>query len=547
MKEILIPLNFTTTPVLYDSKQSFSASDEESGVLTFTTTADVTGTVASLTIRNASENANRQTVLIERLDVNSSPFSYAVKMPLPFGNYEGELLLKKNLTVLVSASFLFGVNSSLSAEVLPKLVEAYSLDNLVEEVETEVSNLKDAYSVTVSETVKGVKKTESTLQLSENVRYLNEATRKTNELLRISQEAARVVAEEGRVTEFGNLVDSAVIEQTVTQEVAEKYQEFEATQANRLLSVESELAETVRGEAGKTVQTLAGVIRNSGTGWFFIDDAGHNRINMSTVVVQTGSIRVEHTASAIKVGSLIAAADETFAKEGMICGASVGNTFSLIDLYFPLNVQVKGDGTFVAKNYFTPSLSLVFSGDNSQFTLTHPSCDALDTPSLVCPISAGSSGEFAVSYSGTSVTVERRGDLAGYIYYDVATTSFKYAGDNVNNLTFDFTNGILTVAHSAVVGNLYGILVSERDGGYKPKVVSPLTSSFQLKFFDGAGTLITTPDANCKAYFARVGAKYKMPFKTGERVLINRGNCKADAKNVVNASANVWIYGAMQL
>ena len=215
MKEILIPLNFTATPVLYDSKQSFSASDESSGVLTFTTTANVTGTVASLTIRNASENANRQTILVERLDINSSPFSYIIVKPLPFGNYEGEITLKKGTQISASAVFLFGVNSSLSAEVLPKLVEAYSLDALVEEVETEVSNLKDAYTVTVSETVKGVKKTESTLQLSENVRYLNEATRKANELLRISQEAARVVAEEDRVTEFGNLVDSAVIEQTV--------------------------------------------------------------------------------------------------------------------------------------------------------------------------------------------------------------------------------------------------------------------------------------------------------------------------------------------
>ena len=256
MKEILIPLNFTTTPVLYDSKQSFSASDESSGVLTFTTTANVTGTVASLTIRNASDNANRQTVLIERLDVNTSPFSYAVKMPLPFGNYEGELLLKKNLTVLASAKFLFGVNSSLSAEVLPKLVEAYSLDALVEEVETEVSNLKDAYNLTVSETVKGVNKTESTLQLSENVRYLNEATRKANEatrkaneLLRISQEAARVVAEEGRVTEFGNLVDSSVIEQVVTQEVAEKYQEIEALNAPEMVSFRQQLADTLNKSA----------------------------------------------------------------------------------------------------------------------------------------------------------------------------------------------------------------------------------------------------------------------------------------------------------
>lgn len=323
-------------------------------------------------------------------------------------------------------------------------------------------------------------------------------------------------------------------------------QEFNTVSTH--LAENTEQAEmAVKGEVGKSVQTLAGVVRNSGTGWFYIDDDNHNRINMSTVTVQNGSLRVEHTPNAQKVGTLIASPDETFAKEGMSCGSSVGSYFSLIDLYFPLNVQVKGDGTFVSKSYFTPSLSLLFSTDKSSFTLTHPSCDPLDVPAINCPISAGSSGEFAVSYGETSVTVERRGDLAGYIYYDVATTSWKYVGDNVNNLTFDFTGGVLTVTHDAVIGNVYAILLSERDGGYKPKVVSPLTNSFQIKFVDTSGNLITTPDANCKFYFARVGAKYKMPMKATERVLVKRGHCKANAQNVVNTSGNIWIYGAMQL
>ena len=242
MKEILIPLNFTTTPTVYDTKQSFSTSDEASGVLTFTTTADVSGTVASLTIRNASENANRQTILIERLDVNTSPFSYKFRNPLPFGQYEGTVLLKKNLTVIASASFLFGVNSSLSAEVLPDLVKAYALDELVENVETEVSNLKDAYNLTVSETVKGVNKTESNLQAQENVRYLNEHQRKANELERIANENARIAAELERKDTFDTLVDSEVIEQTVAQEVTNEFQQIEATYANRLLSTEQQLA-----------------------------------------------------------------------------------------------------------------------------------------------------------------------------------------------------------------------------------------------------------------------------------------------------------------
>lgn len=239
MKEILIPLNLTNTPAVYDTKQSFSSSDEASGVLTFTTTADVAGTVASLTIRNASENANRQTVLVDRLDVNSSPFSYALKNPLPFGQYEGTVLLKKNLTVIASVTFLFGVNSSLSAEVLPDLVKAYSLDELVENVETEVSYLKDAFNLTVSETVKGVNKTESRFQAQENVRYLNEHTRKTNE-------QARIAAELDRKVTFDALVDSEVIE----QEVAEKYQEVEETYANRLFSTERQLEQSLAMQSG---------------------------------------------------------------------------------------------------------------------------------------------------------------------------------------------------------------------------------------------------------------------------------------------------------
>ena len=279
MKEILIPLNFTTNPTVYDTKQSFSASDEASWVLTFTTTADVAGTVASLTIRNASENANRQTVLIDRLDVNTSPFRYALKNPLPFGQYEGTVLLKKNLTVIASASFLFGVNSSLSAEVLPDLVKAYSLDELVENVETEVSNLKDAFHLTVSETVKGVNKTERSLQVQENVRYLNEHTRKTNEQARIAAELQRKVT-------FDALVASEVIE----QEVAEKYQEMEETYANRLLSNEQQLVDKVGGGKLATLADLSQDVKTAMTGGS-VAVVGDNTVVESNIVDRQVSAR----------------------------------------------------------------------------------------------------------------------------------------------------------------------------------------------------------------------------------------------------------------
>ena len=165
--------------------------------------------------------------------------------------------MKKNLTVIASASFLFGVNSSLSAEVLPDLVKAYSLDELVESVETEVSNLKDAFNLTVSETVKGVNKTESSLQAQENVRYLNEHQRKANERERIANENARIASELERKDTFDTLVDSEVIEQTVVQEVAEKYQEIEALNAPEMVSFRQQLADIDSVKIGGNV--LAGM------------------------------------------------------------------------------------------------------------------------------------------------------------------------------------------------------------------------------------------------------------------------------------------------
>ena len=61
-----------------------------------------------------------------------------------------------------------------------------------------------------------------------------------NEESRIASEVARVSAEETRVTDFNALVDSEIIAQNVATKLTEK----EATFAPRMLSLESELAET---------------------------------------------------------------------------------------------------------------------------------------------------------------------------------------------------------------------------------------------------------------------------------------------------------------
>ena len=78
---------------------------------------------------------------------------------------------------------------------------------------------------------------------------MNEHQRKANELERIANENARVAVEVERKDTFDALVASEVIEQTVVQEVANEFQQIEATYANRLLSTEQQLAHKAEQDA----------------------------------------------------------------------------------------------------------------------------------------------------------------------------------------------------------------------------------------------------------------------------------------------------------
>jgi hypothetical protein len=305
----------------------------------------------------------------------------------------------------------------------------------------------------------------------------------------------------------------------------------------------------IYGELNRQHKILAGVIRNKGTGWSYIEDVGHAPINMNAVSVNSnGSIRVDHTPDAIKVGTLVATPDETFSNDGLICGASVGMTYSLIDLHFPLNVVVNGDGTFTLPTYFGSTVTGYLSTDKSEIVINHPKVNPSDIPQVISPISGGENAHYAVSYTDTQVIVRLLKDLAGHIYYD--GTQFKYLGANVNNFSFSFDNstGELTVSHDQIgSSNAYSVTLNKRDGYHEPILTGPLTNSFKVKFYDSAGNVVLTPDTSMRMYFSRPNAKYKSPLSSTSKVLVKRDHCKANANNVVNTGANIWIHGLMEL
>lgn len=90
---------------------------------------------------------------------------------------------------------------------------------------------------------------------------------------------------------------------------------------------------TVRGEDGRPLRIVAGVLRNTGSGWGLISDSGHEAVNVDSVSDSTTAITVDYSSiGATKVVSFVVAPDETFARQGFTTGASVGLTSSSIQI-----------------------------------------------------------------------------------------------------------------------------------------------------------------------------------------------------------------------
>ncbi|MFF4834115.1 hypothetical protein [Streptomyces sp. NPDC001315] len=86
-------------------------------------------------------------------------------------------------------------------------------------------------------------------------------------------------------------------------------------------------------EAGARLAVIAGTIRNTGSGWQLLDDDAHEPSGITGVTEQAGYIELQHAVGAAQVVALTVTVDETYAKSGLRCGASVGLDHSFIYLY----------------------------------------------------------------------------------------------------------------------------------------------------------------------------------------------------------------------
>lgn len=108
----------------------------------------------------------------------------------------------------------------------------------------------------------------------------------------------------------------------------------------------------IDGVAGATIadpahryRVVACALRNTGSGWSLIQDAGHEPIGISGVDINGDFVRLTYDFTASRVGALQVTPDETFAVTGIRAGASVGLSSANIQL-----AKVGGNNDYVSWN-----------------------------------------------------------------------------------------------------------------------------------------------------------------------------------------------------
>jgi len=198
-------------------------------------------------------------------------------------------------------------------------------------------------------------------------------------------------------------------------------------------------------ETGK-VRQLAGVIRNTGGTWAFINDVDHEPLNLISVSQPTSTtVRVTYDKAYTKVITFVATPDEGYASNGIFMGASVGLNFADIQLYQSRTISgyivYNGSAWTVVGDAFTN-----FSYSSGVLTFDHPSLYADAQYAVSATPRNGSAYNY---YAGS------QGETSSQIYiYNPDGTAYTGAADT--NMKFFFgkgASGVLTNTQSAISGS----------------------------------------------------------------------------------------------
>lgn len=94
-----------------------------------------------------------------------------------------------------------------------------------------------------------------------------------------------------------------------------------------------ELASPAAIKVAAAPEYLGGVLRNDGSGWAILSDAGHRPAGITGVTAFADRLEVAHSIGAVRVSTVQVTPDEYYAARGYRVGASVGLAKTVLYIY----------------------------------------------------------------------------------------------------------------------------------------------------------------------------------------------------------------------
>lgn len=323
------------------------------------------------------------------------------------------------------------------------------------------------------------------------------------------------------------------------------------------------ISEQVKGKPGQKFQLIAGTIRKQVGGmWGFVEDTAHAKTGLSSVASQSYDIKVNYDFTAAKVGTLVAAPDEQLAMRGVVCGSSVGTTFSSIRVTMPLSLRTKGKGTIMEIDPIMQKyVSATALADGSGYNVAHSAAVANNPNDVVIaqvysPVGSigaeNESLEVKVTQTQSNFEVRAYSNFHGYVYYDTADSTVKVSTNNIKkpSVAWSTTTKSFDLTHE-ILNNPYDLTLTIFNNGlssvYIPVVYSITTSVIKVQFRNIVdGSLLLAPDANMKFFYSS-GNKVLNLMPSDMIVNVRRGPLTLRSDLFESDTGNIWLYGAMEI
>lgn len=307
----------------------------------------------------------------------------------------------------------------------------------------------------------------------------------------------------------------------------------------------------VNGDKGKKYRILAGVLRNDGTGWKWINDASHTMAGFTAdpvVRVDGYNLDIDYGFTASKVLTFIAAPDETFQVYGYRFGASVGLGMSALQVSAPLHFYFSDTAVAGAVPGHQNNITAASADAGASLLFTHPlvanaASGGRGIQRSVCPWQNSGLQRSVLAIENISQTtfkVYKKVPFEVRIGYNGASFDVTSAASGV---TAAFAGNTLTITHPATDGApvvaKYGSHLN-----YSPVVLDYTGTTTRIVFDTGAGLAAAV---DTKMQFTLVRGGLVAAPASGVSGVITGPPAVCYWDDIVSAGGNIWIIGIMEI